>query len=261
MIRNIALIAFCLVAVPSFAQEKDQVSLKDLKDRSVDALDDIKTYRAEDVLDGIRSTMEQFNDVSQKMLSAPPGDEERYIDELIEFYEDAAENYSEIIDQKDEISLHVQQRRNDLDTIMRDARDEIRLLERKSSELGRRPNSSDEFLMNVEEQQRKTLKSLYAQQIHSVEVWLNRYDGVVKNAGALTQAIERLLYVIELTIPIYEQSARTLAMNRDLKNALELFESQEEIDGLTDKLITSWGETEMMISDALKELGSAEILP
>ena len=120
---------------------------------------------------------------------------------------------------------------------------------------------ADDFKRQADLQQRTTLKQLYTQQIDAVGVCRAKYEEVINNAGAISTAIDRLLYVVRLSIPIYEQSAATLTMNRDLKNAMALFESQEEIQTLTNQVIDSWIQTETLIANALESLGAVQAFP
>lgn len=238
------------------------IDLNEIREETVELLDELKTYKADDVLKEIRHSIKKFNEVSEKVLSAPPGQEDLYVDDLISFYETAAADFGDIDSQRDKILQETRERRGELGHMIRDAELEINSLEREIRAINSRPISTDEFKRDVEKQQRASLTALYQQQIEALNIWISKYNHITSNAGTIETAIDRLLYVVSLSIPIYEQTANTLRMNRDLKRAMSIFESQEEIQILTNQVIDSWTQTEILISRALDDLqGVGEALP
>jgi len=245
----------------SVATATAQVDLGKMREKTEKALKKLQTYKADDVLRKIDDTIKKFNEVADKLLSAEPGTEGKYVDELIEFYQAAARNFRDIDSQREKILKETRERRSDLAKMLDETKLEHARLERELRNLESQSLPSDDFKRKVAEDQRAALKALYEQQAEALQYWNDRYEEVIGNAHDIEVAIDRLLYVVHLSVPIYEASAQTLIMNRDLQQAMAIFERQGEIQSLTNEVIASWTRTELLISRALEDLEQLTPLP
>jgi tetratricopeptide (TPR) repeat protein len=235
--------------------------IRELSHEADKTIAEMKSYKAEDVLKKIRHTMEKFAEVSEKVLSAGPEADEESVEALIEFYETAARDFRDIAEKKEEILRGVKERRKELVAMREVARNEITRIRRQLRELDMKPLPRDPMKKKFEEEQRSTLRQLYESQLRALQIWDERYGKLMEEATPIEEHIDNLLFVIEKSVPIYEESARALRMNKDLEEAIALFEKGAEVSRLTEEVIESWLQTEDIIRMALESLQEVTPLP
>ncbi|MFC1572671.1 hypothetical protein ACFL6M_03630 [Candidatus Eisenbacteria bacterium] len=250
------LFLYLLAALVSGAVHAE-VDLAQMHERTAGTLQEMKSHQAEDVLECIAEAVDSFNLVARHMLSAPPGEEDQYLDELIAFYEETAARFRNVDKNSKDVLKEIDERGSELGDIMRAARGERDRVRAEILTLNSVPLATDPDMQLAERQQRESLRRLYEQQLATLRVWIEKYDRILESGGDIRVAVKRLLHVLQLSIPIYEQSAITLRMNRDLRDAQYLFEAPGQIQSLTNDVIATWTATEDMISKALEDLESA----